>query len=77
MKIIFNKIIIRNFLSIGEAEIDFRNLGYVLVLGKNLNVDDNALSNGSGKSSIFESMSWVLTGETVRGIKSSVSSEIP
>lgn len=27
------------------------------------------MSNGSGKSSIFDAISWVLTGETVRGIK--------
>lgn len=72
MNIYFEKIIIRNFLSIGYAELDFRNLGYVLVQGKNLASDDNASSNGSGKSSIFESISWVLTGETVRGVKSSV-----
>lgn len=72
MNICFEKIVIKNFLSIGYAEIDFRNLGYVLVQGKNFSSDDNASSNGSGKSSIFESISWVLTGETVRGIKSSV-----
>ena len=72
MNICFEKIVIKNFLSIGYAEIDFRNLGYVLVQGKNFSSEDNASSNGSGKSSIFESISWVLTGETVRGIKSSV-----
>ena len=72
MNICFEKIIIKNFLSIGYAEIDFRNLGYVLVQGKNFSSDDNASSNGSGKSSIFESISWALTGETVRGIKSNV-----
>lgn len=72
MNICFEKIVIKNFLSIGYAEIDFRNLGYVLVQGKNFSSDDNASSNGSGKSSIFESISWVLTGETVRGIKSNV-----
>ena len=30
---------------------------------------DSALSNGSGKSTIFEAISWALTGETIRGIK--------
>ncbi len=72
MNIYFEKIIIKNFLSIGYAELDFRNLGYVLVQGRNNSVDDNASSNGSGKSSIFEAISWVLTGETVRGVKSGV-----
>ena len=56
MNICFEKIVIKNFLSIGYAEIDFRNLGYVLVQGKNFSSDDNASSNGSGKSSIFESI---------------------
>lgn len=73
MNINFNKIIIKNFLSIGYAELDFNDLGYVLVQGRNLNIDDNATSNGSGKSSIFESISWVLTGETIRGVKSNIS----
>lgn len=73
MNINFNKIIIKNFLSIGYAELDLNNLGYVLVQGRNLNIDDNATSNGSGKSSIFESISWVLTGETIRGVKSNIS----
>lgn len=73
MNIKFNKIVINNFLSIGNAEIDFSDLGYVLVQGRNLNIEDNATSNGSGKSSIFEAISWVLTGETVRGVKSNVS----
>lgn len=73
MNVNFNKIIIKNFLSIGYAELDFNDLGYVLVQGRNLNIYDNATSNGSGKSSIFESISWVLTGETIRGVKSNIS----
>ena len=73
MNIKFNKIIIKNFLSIGEAEIHFNDSGYTLVKGINNNVDDLASSNGSGKSSLFEAICWCLTGETIRGIKSDIS----
>ena len=73
MNIKFNKINIQNFLSIGEASIDFSNNGYTLVKGYNNNKDDLATSNGSGKSSLFEAICWCLTGETIRGIKSDIS----
>lgn len=73
MNIKFNKMNIQNFLSIGEASIDFSNNGYTLVKGYNNNKDDLATSNGSGKSSLFEAICWCLTGETIRGIKSDIS----
>ena len=44
--------------------------GYVLVSGINNNPDDNAKSNGTGKSSLFSAISWALTGLTVSGGKS-------
>lgn len=69
MKLVFHKIIIENFLSIGYAEINLQDRGFTLVNGVNNNPMDSALSNGSGKSTIFEAISWALTGETVRGIK--------
>lgn len=69
MNIKFNKIHIENFLSLGEVELSLDNQGYVLVSGINSNPNDNAKSNGSGKSSIFEAIIWVITGETSRGIK--------
>lgn len=69
MKLVFHKIIIENFLSIGYAEIDLQDRGFTLVNGVNNNPMDSALSNGSGKSTIFEAISWALTGETIRGIK--------
>ena len=73
MNLKFKKIIIKNFLSIGETELNLEDNEYVLVKGINNNPDDLAKSNGSGKSSIFEAISWVLTGETIRGIKSNIS----
>lgn len=69
MNIKFNKIHIENFLSLGEVELSLDNQGYVLVSGINANPNDNAKSNGSGKSSIFEAIIWAITGETSRGIK--------
>ena len=50
MYINFKKVVIHNFLSYGHAEIDLTNKNYCLVRGINNNPVDNALSNGSGKS---------------------------
>lgn len=69
MNIKFSSIKIRNFLSIGSAAVDFDDRGFILVDGVNKNVLDNAKSNGSGKSSIFEAIVWTITGETIRGAK--------
>ena len=67
MKLNFKHIKIENFLSIGNAEIDLVDSGYTFVTGINENPSDNALSNGSGKSSLWEAISWCLCGETIRG----------
>lgn len=72
MKLKFNHIDIENFLSIGEAHIDLNNQGFVQIIGKNNNKLDNSLSNGSGKSSLFEALVWCLTGETIRGVTNNV-----
>lgn len=69
MNIVFDKVRLHNFLSFKDAELDLDNRGFVLVEGTNNNKSDNAKSNGSGKSSLFEAVVWALTGETVRGTK--------
>lgn len=69
MVIKFNNIKLKNFMSFGKAEISLTNCGYTLVSGTNQSFEDMAKSNGSGKSSIWEAVSWVLTGETIRGTK--------
>ena len=69
MNINFDRIIISNFLSIGQADIDLKDNGYVLVKGVNNHTQDSALSNGSGKSTIFEAIIWCICGETLRGSK--------
>lgn len=69
MKITFKKITIQNFMSFREEVIQLDDRGYVRVSGKNKCDLDKAYSNGSGKSSIWESISWCLTGQTIRGTK--------
>lgn len=65
----FEKVSIQNFMSIGEAEVDLSKGGFTLISAENHRVEDAAKSNGSGKSSIGESIVWALTGETIRGHK--------
>ena len=72
MKLILKSVKIENFLSIGEAEVNLQDRGYCLINGINNNPKDNAKSNGSGKSSIVDSIVWCLTGETIRGVKNVV-----
>ena len=69
MRIEFNKLVLHNFLSFGDAELDIRDDGFIRVSGINQNPDDMAVSNGSGKSSLWEGIVWALTGDTIRGTK--------
>jgi DNA repair exonuclease SbcCD ATPase subunit len=69
MDIKFKKLHIENFMSIGEADINLSDRAFTLIEGVNNNENDNARSNGSGKSSIFEALVWTLTGTTMRGNK--------
>lgn len=69
MKIKLKKIELHNFLSFENAILDLDVSGYTLVQGVNHNPTDSASSNGSGKSTIFEAISWAITGETIRGSK--------
>lgn len=67
MNITFDTLKIQNFQSIGNAILSLSKRGVVTVTGVN-NYDDNTLSNGSGKSSIFASLFWALYGKTPEGI---------
>ena len=69
MNICFKSLKIHNFMSFNDAEINLDNQGYTLVSGTNNYKLDSAKSNGSGKSSIWESIVWALTGTTIRGTK--------
>ncbi|MEO9387196.1 AAA family ATPase [Chromobacterium phragmitis] len=57
---------INNFLTIGSARLNLADKGLVLVQGVNED-DSSAESNGAGKSSIVDALSWALYGKTARG----------
>lgn len=63
----FLKLKIKNFLSIGELTVKLDSSGIVLVLGRNED-SPSASSNGAGKSSLWDALSWCLFGKTLRGI---------
>nr|DAX39565.1 MAG TPA: STRUCTURAL MAINTENANCE OF CHROMOSOMES PROTEIN [Caudoviricetes sp.] len=65
----FNCVKLNNFLSYKEAELRLDRNGFILVNGENKNPTDNSLSNGCGKSSLFNAIAWCLTGRTTSGIK--------
>lgn len=67
MHIEFRELTLHNFMSFGDAHLSFRDDGFIRVTGINENPDDNATSNGAGKSSLWEGLVWALTGETIRG----------
>lgn len=69
MRLTLRNIDIENFLSIGRASVQLEDRGYCLITGVNNNPNDNTRSNGSGKSSILDAIAWVITGETIRGVK--------
>ena len=72
MNVLFEKVVLDNFLSFEHAELDLRNYGLTFVSGVNKNPIDNATSNGSGKSALWDSISWALTGTTIRGVSKEV-----
>lgn len=72
MNIKFENITIHHFLSIGDATLTLNDRGYVLVSGVNNNPKDLALSNGSGKSTIWSAICWALTGETIQGLTTNI-----
>ena len=70
--LIFKRVILHNFGSYEHAELDLQERGFCLVTGQNNYKKDNALSNGSGKSFLWNALSFALTGETLQGIKANL-----
>jgi DNA repair exonuclease SbcCD ATPase subunit len=68
----FKKVTLHNFGSYGHADVGLQNKGFCLVTGVNRCKKDNALSNGAGKSQIWNGISFALTGETVNGLHSNL-----
>lgn len=69
MNLRFLSVELSNFMSFENASVDLSENGFVKVCGENNNLPDNATSNGSGKSAVWEAINWCLTGETIRGSK--------
>lgn len=63
----FIKVEIEGFQSIDQAELELDNQGIIFVKGIN-EYDEFTDSNGSGKSSIFESIYWAIFGKTTKGV---------
>lgn len=55
-----------NFMSLEHFNIELNNRGLIAIQGVNL-ADSSAVSNGAGKSSIPDAISWALFGVTARG----------
>lgn len=68
MNIRFESVDIEHFRSIDKALVQLNNQGTVIVKGIN-EYEDNATSNGSGKSSIFEAIIFAIFEETSSGEK--------
>ncbi len=62
----FKQVQIENFLGLKSGELNLDNQGLVLIRGEN--DDSSANSNGSGKSSVVDAISWALYGVTARGV---------
>lgn len=75
MTLVIDTIHIENFMSFKSADLSLNDRGFVTVVGRNDNVCDNSVSNGSGKSSLWEALLWCLTGDTVRGTKDVVNNK--
>ncbi|MDX5412847.1 MAG: AAA family ATPase [Rhodobacterales bacterium] len=63
----FHSVEIENFGAIGKAVIPLNERGLVLIQGENED-DTSANSNGAGKSTIVEAISWCLYGKTAKGL---------
>lgn len=68
----FSNVRVHNFFCFSDAELSLKEMGYSIVSGKNNMGIDGAVSNGSGKSSIFNAICFALTGETAQGLSNNV-----
>ena len=64
---LFKKITIENFKSISKATLNLDNQGLVLIEGRN-ETNNTFQSNGSGKSSLLEAITYALYDTTPSGV---------
>jgi DNA repair exonuclease SbcCD ATPase subunit len=62
----YKEIYLKNFLSYQDQSFTFSDNGLTLIEGYNKDEGD---SNGAGKSSLWDGISWAMFGQTVRGLK--------
>ena len=72
MTVSFEYLKIHHFMSFDDATISLKDAGFCLIEGVNECEADAAKSNGSGKSTIWNALSFALTGETLNGLKSNL-----
>lgn len=65
----FKSLHLENFMSYENSDITLDNGGFTMLQGYNNCTEDNARSNGSGKSTIWDALTWCLTGDTIKGCK--------
>jgi DNA repair exonuclease SbcCD ATPase subunit len=65
----FKSVVIQNFGSYKEATIELSNRGLILVKGENRD-DSSADSNGAGKTTMFDAITWCLFEETIKNVPS-------
>ena len=76
MRIVFKTMKLHNFMSYSDAEVALNRNGYVLVNGINNNPDDNAKSNGTGKSNIVDAVKWVLGEQSMKSLRGDSSLDV-
>lgn len=67
-KVNFRKVVIKNFLSVGETPVVVEfNKGFHVITGKNIDKSDRR--NAVGKSTVADAIYFAIFGDTLRGIK--------
>ena len=59
---------VENVFSYGHCKVDFSVFDAGVILVEGVNEDNPADSNGSGKSSLFEIINWILFDETIKDV---------
>ena len=57
---------LKNFVLYKDETFDFTTPGHYFLYGKNLDVN-GFKSNGTGKTLLFDAVTWCLYGKTIRG----------